>query len=204
LKIAIISVPHTGTHFVFQMFGGEGVVKMGEPYDTKEHRIISNHTNFPAVFEEAEQAGYTIVTPMRHPLTTLRSWMTWQHTYLTDPEKIERLRERTRKDGDCSIQIALSYEDAIRAIDPKRVVMHFKSLIAMNDIYDINFFPCDSSNRQEFLDSFNKKYKQSLETQWKPVNSIGTHTQDIPFDLYKEMMELMDSEKEFFDKFKYS
>jgi hypothetical protein len=205
MKVAILSIPHTGTHFVFDLFGGKSIVRPGvESVTDSGTKIICKHINFPAVFEEMSSKDYVICTPMRDPLVTLRSWYQWQYKYIMKPQDITELREKRKAAGDCGIDLELPYFEACEAIKPERVLMHFKALIQMDDIYDINYFPVDSINRQSFLDEFNRKYGTSLKTKWKPRNTIGAHEQEVPVKEQQKLKEFLKDNKEFFeDKFGY-
>ena len=72
MKFAILSVPHTGTHFVSDLLGGpdSGLADvMGTRYVTEEHELYVSHVS----------EGFSIVAPLRHPAQTMESWCNWGH-----------------------------------------------------------------------------------------------------------------------------
>lgn len=118
-------------------------------------------------------------------MTTMKSW---HNRYTKRPLEIP---------DDLSHKVA----EIEKYVKPSWVPNLYKNLIVANQLYDINFFPIDSPRREEYLRKFNEKYKLGLRTSWRPLNSHGDHTYDIPDDLVTSTKNMMDENKEFFDMF---
>jgi hypothetical protein len=170
MKFAILSIPHTGTHFVTKLLTGETEVNMG----TSE-TLYTSHVYKLSAFEKAQQEGYVIVCPMRHPVTTMHSWAKW------------------------AAKLPENYSGDI--VSPKNVPTLYRNLIWADELFDVNFIPIDSPHRDEYLDRFNKKYSLSLSTVWKPENSIGESRVQAAEYLIEKVARLMKDNREFFENF---
>jgi hypothetical protein len=116
---------------------------------------------------------------MRHPLTTVRSWLTWEDTL--DPEYDEKDRQY---------------------INPEWVVTNlYKNVIMADQLYDVDFIPVDSPYKEDFLRKFNQKHRTEFITQWRKENSIRKDHLDIPQGLSEKVAELMMNNREFFSRF---
>ena len=175
MKFAILSIPHTGSHFVNHLLGGGDRIEMLGLNTTGDHQLYVSHTYNLKVFRGVKEQGYEIVVPMRHPIATLNSWATW-----ADKSPIEHKGHMVR---------------------PAYVPTLFKQLIAASKKFKLNFLPVDSPYREEFLELFNKKYHLSLTTKWKPLNSIGQDRLEATPDIRKEMEELIEGNPDFFNQF---
>jgi hypothetical protein len=189
MKLAILSIPHTGTNFVYNLVGGQLPIVRRQFEEANEHDVIPFHIFNYSVFEEAEQNGFTIITPLRHPIAAAKSWVNWWTIFYQDgqgwhPDLTEEEKEDLIKRNSLSVFFKM-----------------FNNLIACSSLYDINFLPLDSENRQEYLDMLNKELGTHLTTEWKPINSIGQHTKEIPQNVLEEAEELINNNKEFFNKF---
>lgn len=168
---ALLSIPHTGTHFVNSLLGGGNQLTLNED----EHGIYTSHIYRMAIFEKVSQAGMKIVAPMRHPLTTAESWCKWAAAH---PE---------------------NYNDEL--VNPSVVPSLYKKMIMGSQLYDVDFIPIDSPYREEHLRRFNRKHGLDITTQWKPLNSIGDVTASMPAGLAENIAQLMSSNRDFFEKF---
>lgn len=189
MKFAILTIPHTGTHFVLNLLGGTRDNLhdwMSKKFDANGHNFFVAHIYRLPVFEIMESEGYNIICPMRHPITTVRSW---HDRYTKDPIEIP-------DEG-----VPGYVENLERYINPEFVPNLYKSLITADQLYDINFLPIDSPKREEFLQKLNEKLGLSLETEWRPLNSHGESTLDIPEPLLTRTKDLIYENPEFFGKF---
>ena len=191
MKIAIMTIPHTGTHFVLNLLGGtrDNLADwMNKKFDANGHSFYVSHTYRLPIFEMMESEGYTIVSSLRHPITTVKSWHDqYTKTPLEIPEDVDDTR---------------IYPPHIeKYVTVNNLPNLYKGLIMASQLYDINFIPIDSPKREEFLEVFNMKYGLDLKTEWRPLNSHGEHTLDIPSDLLDQTNKMMKENKEFFDRF---
>jgi hypothetical protein len=178
VKFAILSIPHTGTHFVLNLLGGhrENLLDwMNKVFEASGHEFYVSHTYLLPVFERVVDHGFNIVMPMRHPITTVRSWRNWE----------------AKSD----------IEHKTELVKSKYVPRMYKNIITIDQLYDINYISVDSPNREQLLDDFNKKFGLNLSTEWKPLNSIGKHTEDIPEELEEETLKLIKENPKFFGRF---
>ena len=175
MKIAILSIPHTGTHFINQLLGGGDRVEMLGLNTTGDHQLYVSHTYNLKVFRGVHDQGYEIVVPMRHPITTLNSWATW-----AEKSPIEHKGHMVK---------------------PAYVPTLYRQLIEASKVFQLNFLPIDSPYREEFLEQFNTKYHLNLTTQWKPLNSIGQDRLEATSGIRKEMEKLIESNADFFNQF---
>jgi hypothetical protein len=189
MKWAILSIPHTGTHFVLDLLGGS-VPKLKEqmniPYEQNGNSYYVSHSYRLTIFEIMEDQGYEIVCPMRHPITTIISWANWQARQPVDLNAVVG--------GD-------NLPDVWQYFEPDFVPKLYRGIITANQLYNINFLPIDSEYRQDYLDCFNRKYNLNITTQWKPLNSIGEHDEQVPERLIDEVEHLTKSNPEFFGMF---
>ena len=177
-KFAILSIPHTGTHFVFKLLGGSGEMNMNEVTKYPEAEIYVGHIYKITVFERLSQAGFQIVVPMRHPLTTVSSWVTWEDTI--DHEYTPEVKQYANS----------GY-----------VPQLYRNLIMADQLYDIDYIPVDSPYKHDFLRAFNRKHNKDYVTQWKPENSIQKEHLSVPRSLVEDVAMLMDENREFFERF---
>jgi hypothetical protein len=190
MKFAIMSVPHTGTHFVLNLLGGS----RDELADwmNKEFRANNGHVFYVShvyrlpIFEMVESKGYNIIAPLRHPITTVKSW---HDKYTKEPVEIP--------EGMTDQEVA----EIERYVKPSWVPKLYKAMIVASQLYDINFIPIDSPHRDDYLRKFKKKFGLQLNTFWKPLNSHGESTIELPDDLLTSTQNMMNENKEFFDMF---
>jgi hypothetical protein len=177
MKFAILSIPHTGTHFVSDLLGGPNDLppeKMHTELNCGENQFYISHIYLLPEFERAEDQGYTIVCPLRHPIKTIESWCNWAE--ITGEYKKDHMQ-------------------------PEYVLKMYKSLIWASELYDLNILPIDSPKREHWLDVFNKKYGLNLATRWRPLNSIGEYVTSTPEELRKKTDHLLTDNSEFFGRY---
>jgi hypothetical protein len=191
MKIGIISVPHTGTHFIANLFNAKFPLLHAKPQTNDDNTILYHHPYVIASFEKLDSEGYALICPMRHPMVTMRSWINWQDSFNKQDGRIQNIPNLENTTS----------ERAEWNIDPERVPMLYKNLIWGSELYDVNFIPIDSPVRQKYLDKLNKKLKTNIATEWKPLNSIGKHYLDIP-PYYKSLVNnLINENINFFKQF---
>ena len=190
MKYAIMTIPHTGTHFVLNLLGGtRDNLKdwMNTKFNANGNDYYVSHNYRLPIYEMMESMGYIIVTPIRHPLTTVRSW-------------IDRYKKEPIPLPD-DIHSDTYVIDAEKYVNPDWVPNLYKSLITIDDLYDVNYIPIDSPYREEYLRKFNARYNLELTTQWRPLNSHGETTYDIPPELLAKTAEMMQDNRDFFKRF---
>ena len=185
-KIAILSIPHTGTHFVHSLFDGPFPIKIYKDHQAPRHIIHPAHIFDMSVFEYMNLEGYQIVVPIRHPITTTRSWVNWF---------------KAKKEGTKKIQVADHITIRDEYNHPDMVIPLYQKLIFVDGMYDINYLPIDSPKRQEYLERMNQNLNTSIRTSWKPINSIGAHEEEIPPELLERTKAFINDNKQFFNKF---
>ena len=188
MKFAIMTVPHTGTHFVLNLLGGSRDALadwMNKKFEANGHDFFVAHVYRLPLFEKMESEGYNLICPVRHPITTVKSW---HDKYTKEPIVIP---------DDMGDRIA----EVEKYVKPSWVPNLYKSMIVANQLYDINFIPIDSPRREEYLSKFSDRYGLDLKTEWRPLNSHGKSTIDIPDDLLIKTQNMMNENKEFFDMF---
>lgn len=188
MKFAIMTIPHTGTHFVLNLLGGsrdELADWMNKKFYANGHDFYVSHIYRLPLFEMMESEGYTLVTPIRHPMTTVKSWY---DKYQKEPIVVP---------DDLSDKVA----EIEKYVKPDFVPNLYKSLVVASQLYDINFIPIDSPRREEYLRKFNEKFRLGLRTSWRPLNSHGESTLDIPETLKTKTQNVIDENPEFFGMF---
>jgi hypothetical protein len=178
-RFAILSVPHTGTNFVCHLLGGPKkleVKDMDSLHTEGPHDLFLAHTYRMSCYQYAYEHGFEIVVPMRHPVKTCESWMNW------------RLKADEKHHDQWWMQ-----EDV-----PLKL---FKTLITMDQLFDISYLPIDGPYKREYLDCFNKKHGLNLKTKWRKRNSIGKYVTTLPDGLREEAEKFIQDNSEFFCRF---
>jgi hypothetical protein len=158
---------------------------MNKPFEAGGNQFFVAHVYRLPVFELMEEHRYNIICPLRHPITTVKSW---HDKYTKEPMEVP---------DDLSDMV----DEVQKYCRTEWVPNLYKNIIFADKLYDINFIPIDSPRRDEYLRKFKKKFGLHLNTFWKPLNSHGVSTVDTPDELLTSTQDLINENPEFFGKF---
>lgn len=139
--IVTVSVPHSGTHFTWELLKSVGYAPRTKSSDSGERKYGHIHTygtdNAAEQLADAKARGWRVIVPLRHPMATAQT-------------------HKNRRKG---------------ILDGKNPMLRcWRSLIEEAPALDPLWLPIDTPDRQRYLGKINAELGVEIVTDWKPVS----------------------------------